>query len=272
METVRHHIGQSDLQDTSIDGNLNHAKKTRRFRRPTRCSFLKSMLAAGAAAWFVPSFVLGGAGAATPSNKITLGALGVGAQGFSDMQGFLRHDDGRVTALCDVNKRNIERARSAVAERYGSSDVKVFADFREMNADPSIDAVLMALPVHWHSVPSADAIQPFSTRSRWRCRSRRRDACAPRCGRSPSSSSSVRSNAPIQNSAGPANWLERPAGQAQGNPRFRAGRQTRLRLCGTAVAGLCRLESLGWPRADDALSHRQARAPTTRTSPTFRSA
>jgi predicted dehydrogenase len=37
--------------------------------------------------------------------------------------------------------------------------VKVFADFRELNADTSIDAVLMALPVHWHSIPALDAIR-----------------------------------------------------------------------------------------------------------------
>ena len=34
----------------------------------------------------------------------------------------------------------------------------MFSDFREMNADPAIDAILMVLPVHWHSIPSADAI------------------------------------------------------------------------------------------------------------------
>ena len=47
---------------------------------------------------------------------------------------------------------------ACIAKAYGSPDVKVFADFRELNADPSIDAVLMALPVHWHSIPALDAI------------------------------------------------------------------------------------------------------------------
>ena len=50
------------------------------------------------------------------------------------------------------------RARGFIRERYGSDDVKVYRDFRELNRDTSIDAVLMALPVHWHSIPSADAI------------------------------------------------------------------------------------------------------------------
>ena len=126
--------------------------------RSTRRSFLKSMLAAGAAPWFVPAHVLGAAGQTTPSNKITVGVIGVGAQGLGDMTNFLAQDDVRVTAICDVNKQRIETARDRVAKAYGSANVKVFADFRELNADASIDAVLMALPVHWHSVPALDAI------------------------------------------------------------------------------------------------------------------
>ena len=93
-----------------------------------------------------------------PSEKITLGIIGVGAQGQWDMRSFLNHKDVRITAVCDVNKRNIEKARSAISDVYGGGDVKVFSDFRELNEDPSIDAVLMALPVHWHSIPAQDAI------------------------------------------------------------------------------------------------------------------
>jgi len=123
-----------------------------------RRAFIKSMLAAGAAPWFVPAHLVGAGGQAAPSNKINLGVVGVGAQGRTDLQDFLRHDDVRVTAICDVNQRNLETAKNLIAARYGSPDVKVFTDFRALNADSSVDAVLMALPVHWHSIPSMDAI------------------------------------------------------------------------------------------------------------------
>jgi len=126
--------------------------------RPTRRSFLKCVLAAGAAPWFVPARVLGAEAAPAPSGRLSLGVIGVGAQGQGDMRAFLGHKDVRVTAISDVNKRNIEAARRFIGEAYGSPDVKVFPDFRELNAQASIDAVLMALPVHWHSIPSADAI------------------------------------------------------------------------------------------------------------------
>ena len=134
-------------------------KTPKHFSLPsTRRSFLKTMLAAGAAPCFVPSHVLGAAGQTPPSNKITVGVIGAGAQGQSDMRNFLGLDDVRVTAICDVNQRNIESARGHVAKAYGSPDVKVFTDFRELHRDPSIDAVLMALPFHWHSLAALDAI------------------------------------------------------------------------------------------------------------------
>lgn len=117
------------------------------------------MLAAGVAPAFVPAHVLGAAGQPAPSNRITVGVIGVGAQGTGDMTNFLAQDDVRVTAICDVNQQRIANARDRIAKAYGSPDVKVLSDFRELNADPSIDAVLMALPVHWHSLPALDAIQ-----------------------------------------------------------------------------------------------------------------
>lgn len=125
--------------------------------QPSRRFFMQSMLAAGAAPWLIPARALGLEGPA-PSNKITLGVIGAGAQGQYDMRNFLSLDDVRVTALCDVNKRNIDGAKGHIEKVYGKADVKTFTDFREFNKDASIDAVLMALPVHWHSIPSIDAV------------------------------------------------------------------------------------------------------------------
>ena len=124
-----------------------------------RRAFLKSVLATSAAPWLVPAHVLGNAARTPPSGRLTLGVIGVGAQGTGDMRDFLTHESVRVTAICDVNRRNIETARRHIATAYGTPDVKVHADFRQLNADPSIDAVLMALPVHWHSIPALDAIR-----------------------------------------------------------------------------------------------------------------
>ena len=122
---------------------------------PTRRGFLKLVLAAGVAPLLIPNRLLG---ADAPSGKISVGVIGVGAQGTSDMRAFLTQKDVRVTALCDVNKRNLANAQKVMAEAYGPGAVKEYSDFRELNADPSIDAVLMVLPFHWHSIPALDAI------------------------------------------------------------------------------------------------------------------
>lgn len=117
---------------------------------------LQAILATGIAPWVVPARVLRSETA--PSNKLALGVLGAGAQGTGDMRAFLNHDDVRVVAVCDVNQRNIDRARKFISEAYGSADVEVFKDFHDLNRSGKVDAVLMALPVHWHSIPAADAI------------------------------------------------------------------------------------------------------------------
>jgi predicted dehydrogenase len=121
---------------------------------PTRRGFLKSVVAAGVAPMFVPARLFG---ADAPSGKINVGVIGVGAQGTSDMQAFLKEKAARVTAICDVNKHSLARAQKHIAAAYGPGPVREYTDFRELNADASIDAVLIALPFHWHSIPAIDA-------------------------------------------------------------------------------------------------------------------
>lgn len=125
---------------------------------PTRRHFLKSVLAAGVAPLIVPAHVFGAGGQTTPSGKISVGVIGAGRRAMSVMPGFLAQKDVRVTALCDVNQRNLTSAQKLIAETYGTGPVKEYPDFRDLNANPSIDAVLMALPFHWHSIPALDVI------------------------------------------------------------------------------------------------------------------
>jgi predicted dehydrogenase len=125
---------------------------------PSRRDFLKSILAAGVAPLCVPAHVLGGDGQTAPSGKINVGVIGVGAQGRNDLDGFLVQNDVRVTAICDINKRNLATARQTIAKTYGRDEIKEYRDLRDLSADPAIDAVLMALPFHWHSLAALDAI------------------------------------------------------------------------------------------------------------------
>lgn len=118
---------------------------------------------------FVPGSALGLNGAVAPGDRISLGLLGCGNQGFNDLKAFLRDERVQVTAVCDVNRQSPgyweggiagrEPARSWVEWHYAREKragtykgVGVYVDFREMLGRKDIDAVAIALPDHWHGV------------------------------------------------------------------------------------------------------------------------
>src|SRR2546425_6700387 len=74
----------------------------------TKVSRREVLSSAAAAAPFVivPRHVLGGGGAPSPSDKLNLACIGVGAQGTRVMLDFLKQPDVQVTAVCDVNRES----------------------------------------------------------------------------------------------------------------------------------------------------------------------
>jgi predicted dehydrogenase len=111
-------------------------------------------IAAGAVAfpYIVPASVLGEEGKVAPSERITMGCIGVGGQGTGNMNGFLGKKDAQVVAVCDVDQRNCDKAKKTVDGKYGNSDCKAYHDFRELIARDDIDALSLATPDHWHSI------------------------------------------------------------------------------------------------------------------------
>lgn len=132
--------------------------------KSTRRTFLKLTASAGAAI-SVPSIVPASVfGANAPSNRITIGAIGVGriARGH-DMPETLNHPQTEMLAVCDVDSKRAKEGKQWVEEYYkknrnsSAKGVKVFTDFRELLADKNIDAVLISTPDHWHAVPAIQA-------------------------------------------------------------------------------------------------------------------
>lgn len=123
-----------------------------------RRQFLKSATTAAAAAvgfpYVVSSSALGKAGSVAPSNRIVLGCIGMGGQGTGNMRAFLQKDPIQVIAVCDVDDKHLSRARRLVNERYDNNDCTTYKDFREVIARQDIDAVSLALPDPWHSIPA----------------------------------------------------------------------------------------------------------------------
>jgi len=143
-----------------------------------RRRFLKSTATAAAAAvgfpYVVSSSALGKAGTVAPSNRITMGFIGVGGQGMGNMFAFLRKPEVQVVAVCDVNKESDdyflwqgpagrEPARRSVNSYYSEEkgvDYKgcdTYKNFRDLLARDDIDAVTICTPDHWHGLISVES-------------------------------------------------------------------------------------------------------------------
>ncbi|MDZ4861776.1 MAG: Gfo/Idh/MocA family oxidoreductase [Candidatus Hydrogenedentes bacterium] len=112
------------------------------------------MTAAVAGPMIVPASVLGLGGKTAPSNRITMGCIGVGSQGTGNMQGFLKFSDVQVVAVADVDRGHRDNAKSIVDKTYGDTGCTGYNDFRELLDRGDLDTVALALPDHWHSIPS----------------------------------------------------------------------------------------------------------------------
>ena len=120
----------------------------------SRRRFLAAASAAIAAPMIVPSSVLG---QNRPSNRITMGIVGWGMMGPGNTSSFMKQADCQVVAACDLDKRYLDRAVGAINKHYGNSDCKAYKDYREMMARDDIDAVMLAVPDHWHALTSVEA-------------------------------------------------------------------------------------------------------------------
>lgn len=89
------------------------------------------------------------------NEKIHLAIIGVGSRGYNTfLDWFGRHEDVAIVAVCDVYRPHVERA---VAKTGGRA--KGYHDYRQLLADPGIDAVAICTPPQWHALMSIEAMQ-----------------------------------------------------------------------------------------------------------------
>lgn len=123
----------------------------------SRREALRTALGTGALAaapLIVPAAALGRDGAVAPSDRVSVGGLGIGSRGTSDLRSFLSQADVQFVAVCDVRNERREAIKTMVDQKYGNHDCAMYADQQELWARKDIDALLIATGDRWHTLLS----------------------------------------------------------------------------------------------------------------------
>jgi predicted dehydrogenase len=126
-------------------------------RKLNRRRFIAAAGASLALPLILPGCSTGGSRRPRPSNRITVGVVGWGMQGPGNTRSFLGQDDCQVVAACDLDKKHLEQAVDTINHHYQNSDCAAYHDYREMLARGDIDAVMLAVPDHWHALVATEA-------------------------------------------------------------------------------------------------------------------
>ena len=91
------------------------------------------------------------------SDRIAVGAIGTGARGQELMDALQQHPQAEIVGLVDAYKGRLDRALSRV--KGGAGRAKIYPTHRELLAEKSIDAVVVAIPDHLHKAVVVDALR-----------------------------------------------------------------------------------------------------------------
>ena len=115
--------------------------------------------AAGAAAALalpavLPASALGRDGILAPSQRITLGGIGLGFRGTQVLRSFLSNRDVQFLAIADIRQTERDRLKQMADQHHGNNDCATYRDMHEMLARQDIDSVLIATGDRWHAMAS----------------------------------------------------------------------------------------------------------------------
>jgi predicted dehydrogenase len=132
----------------------------------SRRSFLKTSVGVAAVAGFptiLPSSVFG---QMAPSNRINVGAIGVGRiSRVHDLPGIWQYDDARIMAVCDLDSNRVESGKALINDVYAKKTgkpydgVRVYHNYHDLLADKDIDAVVISTPDHQHAITACAAVR-----------------------------------------------------------------------------------------------------------------
>jgi len=132
----------------------------------SRRQFVAGTMAAAVAPAIVPASALGLGNELPPSERITIGMLGMGNRGTDSWNSMKPLPDHQVLAVADCRRDRALLAQKNIndfyANRVGQEEYKgcdIYNDFRDLLARKDIDAVWGCVPDHWHGIVYSRAIE-----------------------------------------------------------------------------------------------------------------
>ncbi|MBX3180513.1 MAG: Gfo/Idh/MocA family oxidoreductase [Candidatus Hydrogenedentes bacterium] len=117
-----------------------------------RRTFLRTTTAAGIASTLHP-LAAGAVEKAPASERLQVCVMGAGGRAMGLLKTFSESPYADVVAIADIDSRRIPEAVSEVEQRQGSKPWTT-GDFRKIIDDPTIDALVIGTPDHWHAIPT----------------------------------------------------------------------------------------------------------------------
>ena len=125
----------------------------------SRRGFLAS---SGATAALASTSTLAASASPAANSRLRIGFIGVGGRAQSHVNSSidLQNDTGTVecAVVCDVFNRYRDETADKIKEKTGKEVTKT-GDYRDIINDPSIDAVVISTPDHWHAIQTIDALK-----------------------------------------------------------------------------------------------------------------
>ena len=105
-----------------------------------------------------------------PSNRITVGMIGTGRQGYGQnlqgadlkslgvrIPGLIEVAEAQIVAVCDTDSWRMDKAKTTIESYYAKQTpdgrykgISTYRDFQEIISRKDIDAVMISTPDHWH--------------------------------------------------------------------------------------------------------------------------
>jgi predicted dehydrogenase len=137
-------------------------------KKITRRNFLNTSMTAGLALG-MPRIVIGAEGSARsldPNDTVRIAVIGmgsttavggVGGRGHQLIPRVREVPGAKIVALCDVDQTHLDREAKLFKDR--GEEIATYRDIRRVLEDKTIDAVVIALPNHWHALATVWACQ-----------------------------------------------------------------------------------------------------------------